>query len=553
MLTDIEISQNAKLLPIKEIAAKLKLSEDQIEPYGNDKAKIKLPIKDQNKKKKLILVTSINPTPAGEGKSTLMIGLGDAMNQINLQTSIAIREPSMGPVMGMKGGAAGGGYAQIEPMMDINLNFTGDIHTISEAHNTIAALLDNSIQKGNKLNIDPRKVTWTRSIDVNDRELRQMVIGLGGASTGVPRQSSFEITAASELMAVLCLSNDLNDLKNKVYKILIAYTYDNKPITVGDLKIQGAIAIILKDAIKPNLVQTLEHTPAYIHGGPFANIAHGCNSILATKASLNTSDYTLTESGFGSDLGAQKFMDLVSPKLDKTPDTIVIVATVRALKFNGGQAKDDLNNENLDALKDGVKNLKQHVKAMKNYNTPIIVTINKFYSDTDQELEFLTNYVKNELKVDVEIANVYEEGCKGAIKLAEKVKTLANEENSFNHIYEQNDDVETKLNKIITKIYGGKGIELSSKAKKDLALIKQNNWDKMDICIAKTQYSLSDDPKKLGAPNDFTIQISSLVPKLGANFIVAMTGKIITMPGLPTKPAALDMDIDEDGKIKGLF
>ncbi|TPR25559.1 formate--tetrahydrofolate ligase [Apilactobacillus micheneri] len=551
MKTDIEISQSTKLEKINLIAKKLGLSEKDIENYGDYKAKINLPIKKQ-KDGKLILVTSINPTAAGEGKTTLTIGLGDAFNQINKNCAIALREPSLGPVMGIKGGATGGGYAQVAPMEDINLFFTGDFPAITEAHDTLSALIDNHIHHGNQLNIDPRQVEWKRVVDINDRELRHAIVGLGGRTSGVPREDGFDITVASEIMAVLCLSNDLKDLKNKLGKILIAYTYDKEPITVNDLGVTGALALLLKDAIKPNLVQTLEHTPAFIHGGPFANIAHGCNSILATKAAIHSADYAITEAGFGADLGGEKFLDITAPKIGKNPDAIVIVATIRALKLNGGVNKNDLDNENVEALLNGADNLGRHIKNMKQYGKPVVVAINKFTSDTINEMKALDQYIKDQ-GVKAINTDVWAKGGKGAIDLANELVAACDEQHDFKPLYNKNDDILTKINKVVKNIYGGSNVELSSKAQSQLKAIKKRGWDKMPVCIAKTQYSFTDNAKLLGAPNNFIIHVRELQPRLGAGFIVALTGKVLTMPGLPTHPAALDMDIDNDGKIKGLF
>ncbi|TPR13941.1 formate--tetrahydrofolate ligase [Apilactobacillus timberlakei] len=551
MKTDIEISQSTKLEKINLIAKKLGLSEKDIEKYGDYKAKINLPINKQ-KDGKLILVTSINPTAAGEGKTTLTIGLGDAFNQINKNCAIALREPSLGPVMGIKGGATGGGYAQVAPMEDINLFFTGDFPAITEAHDTLSALIDNHIHHGNQLNIDPRQVEWKRVVDINDRELRHTIVGLGGRTSGVPREDGFDITVASEIMAVLCLSNDLKDLKNKLGKILIAYTYDKEPITVNDLGVTGALALLLKDAIKPNLVQTLEHTPAFIHGGPFANIAHGCNSILATKAAINSADYAITEAGFGADLGGEKFLDITAPKIGKNPDAIVIVATIRALKLNGGVNKNDLDNENVEALLNGADNLGRHIKNMKQYGKPVVVAINKFTSDTINEMKALDQYINNQ-GVKAINTDVWAKGGKGAIDLANELVEACDEQHNFKPLYNKNDDILTKINKVVKNIYGGSNVELSSKAQSQLKTIKKRGWDEMPVCIAKTQYSFTDSAKLLGAPENFTIHVRELQPRLGAGFIVALTGKVLTMPGLPTHPAALDMDIDNDGKIKGLF
>lgn len=551
MKTDIEISQSAELKNISEIASSLNISDDQMDPYGKYKAKINLPFAG-SKNGKLILVTSINPTASGEGKTTLTIGLGDAFHRINKSVAIALREPSLGPVMGIKGGATGGGYAQVAPMEDINLFFTGDFPAITEAHDTLSALIDNHIHHGNKLNIDPRTITWKRVVDINDRELRNVIVGLGGRTSGVPREDGFDITVASEIMAVLCLSEDLNDLKEKLGKILIGYSYDRQPVTVSDLGVTGALALLLKDAIKPNLVQTLEHTPAFIHGGPFANIAHGCNSILATKAAIQHADYAITEAGFGADLGGEKFLDITSEKLGKRPDAIVIVATVRALKLNGGVNKNDLNQENVDALLKGAKNLGRHIANMKQYNKPVVVAVNEFTSDTEKEINALNDYIK-EQGVKPFNTTVWENGGAGATELAEELVNVCDNNQEFKPLYNNDDDFMDKLNAIVTKIYGGNGVVLSNKAKTQLKKLVKNGWDKLPICVAKTQYSFTDNAKELGAPVDFSINVSDIQPKLGAGFIVVLTGKILTMPGLPSHPAALDMDIDNDGKITGLF
>ncbi|MDH5105895.1 formate--tetrahydrofolate ligase [Lentilactobacillus diolivorans] len=553
MKSDVEISQAARMEPIVKIADKLGINEDQIEQYGHYKAKINFKPTDQGKDGKLILVTSINPTAAGEGKTTVTIGLGDAFTELGKKVALALREPSLGPVMGMKGGATGGGYAQVIPMDDINLHFTGDFDALTEAHNTLAALIDNHIQHGNQLNIDPRQITWKRVLDVNDRELRQVVIGLGGRTSGVPRQDGFDITVASELMAILCLSTSLSDLKERIGKMLIGYTYDRQPVLVSDLKVQGALTLLLKDAIKPNLVQTIEHTPAFIHGGPFANIAHGCNSILATKAALHFGDYAITEAGFGSDLGAEKFMDIVSPRLKKTPDCVVVVATVRALKLNGGADKKHLNEENLDALKRGIVNLKRHVEGMQQYGKPVVVAINKFVSDSDNEIKYLADYVANNLEVPGEVITSWADGGKGAVNLAKQVITACNKPAQFQELFAPDAPLTDKMQAIVSKIYGGNDIELSRKAQNALKRIEKMGYDKLPICMAKTQYSFTDDAKSLGAPENFSIHVSDLQLKLGAGFIVALTGKILTMPGLPSHPAALDMDIDENGRITGLF
>ncbi|HIW72345.1 MAG TPA: formate--tetrahydrofolate ligase [Candidatus Levilactobacillus faecigallinarum] len=552
MSTDIEISQATPLEPIETIAAKVGLTPDQIEPYGHTKAKITLPLKGQHDQGKLVLVTSINPTPAGEGKSTVLIGLGDALNRLGHQTVLALREPSLGPVMGLKGGATGGGHAQVVPMEDINLHFTGDMHALTEAHDTLAALIDNHIQQGNALNLDPRQIVWKRVLDINDRALRQTVIGLGGRTSGVPRQDGFDITVASELMAVLCLSEDLSDLKRRVNRILIGYTMDKQPVTVGDLKVGGAITLLLKDAIKPNLVQTLEHNPAIIHGGPFANIAHGCNSILATQTALQLGDYTVTEAGFGADLGGEKFMDINVPALGKTPDAVVLVATVRALKYNGGVKRADLETEDLAALKQGSANLLRHIHSMQQYGVPVVVAINRFTSDTDAEVTTLMQIVEDQ-GVAVATTTEWADGGAGAEALAEKVVTAADQASTFTPLVPAGSDLMTQMTAITQKVYGGAKVELSAKAQRQLKTFHERGWDTLPVCMAKTQYSLTDDAKQLGAPTDFTIHVREFSPRLGAGFVVALTGNVLTMPGLPKHPAALDMDIDADGTITGLF
>ena len=553
-MTDIEIADQATLEPITEIAEKLGLSEDEIEQYGKYKAKIDLNVKPlPDKKHKLILVTSINPTPAGEGKSTVLIGLGDALNQLNYQTTIAMREPSMGRVFGIKGGATGGGYSQVVPMGDINLNFTGDLHALTSANNTLAALIDNYIMRDNAMNLDPRRIIWKRVEDVNDRALRNVVTGLGGPMAGVPRETGFDITAASELMAILCLSTSLHDLKERISRIVVGYTYDKEPVTVGQLNFQDAITIILKDALKPNLVQTLDHTPTIVHGGPFANIAHGCNSVLATQTALNLSDYTVTEAGFGADLGGEKFLDIKQRVLGKHPDAIVIVATVRALEYNGGAKLADLNEENLDALKKGMANLNRHIKNMQLYGLPIVVAINHFVSDTDKEIQMIKDDCAKQ-NVEAILTDAWAKGGKGTHDLANKVVELADSPSEFTHIYDvQVDDLQTKLEKIAKQIYGAKEVSFSRKTQNQLKRFAKYGWNDLPVCIAKTQYSFTDDQKQLGAPTDFTFHIRELVPKIGAGFVVALAGNMMTMPGLPKEPAAVNMTIDDNGKITGLF
>lgn len=557
-MSDIQIAQEneaKEMQPITAIAEQAGLTAADLEQYGPYKAKINFAainrLKDQEDGK-LILVTSINPTPAGEGKSTVTVGLGDALRQLDQSAVIALREPSLGPVMGMKGGATGGGYAQVVPMADINLHFTGDMHALTAAVNTLAALIDNHLQQGNALNIDPRRIIWKRALDINDRALRQVVIGLGGPVQGMPRQDGFDITVASELMAILCLATDITDLKRRISQIVIGYTYDRQPVTVGELEITGAIAMLLKDALKPNLVQTLEHTPALIHGGPFANIAHGCNSILATQTALKMGDIAITEAGFGADLGAEKFLDIKVPQLGKTPDTIVIVATVRALKYNGGVALADLTTENLGALDKGFSNLAKHIANMQRYGVPVVVAINEFTSDTEAEVTMLQEKCA-ELGVKAVLASVWAHGGKGGLDLAQAVLEALDQPKNFQPLYDPNADIQSKLTTIVTDIYGGKKVVFEGKAINQLKEIEKNGWDHLPVCIAKTQYSLSDDPKALGAPTDFTVHVRELIPKLGAGFIVAMTGTVLTMPGLPKKPAALNMDVTEDGLISGLF
>lgn len=554
MKTDIEIAQSADVWPIEKIASQVGLKPEEWEPYGRDKAKVQLSEQSQeNKLGKLILVTSINPTPAGEGKSTVTVGLADALMHQKHKTMVALREPSLGPVMGLKGGATGGGYSQVVPMADINMHFTGDFHALTSAHNTLAALIDNSLYQGNPLNLDPRRILWKRALDVNDRALRHVTIGLGGPTSGVPREDGFDITVASELMAILTLSRDLTDMKQRISKIVIGYTYDKNPVTVADLGVAGAITTLLKDAIKPNLVQTLAHTPALIHGGPFANIAQGTNSILATKTALQLSDYVVTEAGFGADLGGEKFLDFKAPLLGKVPDTIVIVATVRALKMHGGEDKQNLKTPNLSALKLGLVNLGQHIKSMKRYGVPVVVAINQFTHDTKEELALVNDYAKS-LGVEAYVADVWGQGGLGAQDLATGVvqATEQAESQNFQPLYQPEDEAIVKINHIVQKIYGGDKAVLSGKAEKQLATFKKYGWDKLPIIMAKTQNSLTDDSKRIGAPKNFDIHIREFIPKLGAGFLVALTGSILTMPGLPKHPAALDIDIASDGQITGL-
>ena len=553
MLTDLEIAQSANILKVSEIAKKLNISEDDLEYYGKYKAKVNLDVLDKGTKDgNVILVTAINPTPAGEGKSTTTIGLADALNSLGYNTMVALREPSFGPVLGVKGGAAGGGYAQVIPMEDINLHFTGDFHAIGLANNAIAAALDNHIYQGNELGIDPTRVIWHRVVDMNDRALRNIIIGLGGSSNGVPREDHFDIVVASEIMAVLCLSNSLEDFKEKVSKIVVAYKYDKTPVTVADLKMQGAVTVIMKDAIKPNLVQTLEHTPAFVHGGPFANIAHGCNSILATKMATKLADYVVTEAGFGCDLGAEKFFDIKCRKAGISPKCVVVVATIRALKMHGGVAKEDLNVENVEALNAGIANLAKHVENVSKFGLPAVVAINRFASDTEAEIEALLSWAK-ENNVAISLSEVFAKGSEGGKDLAAKViETINKGEADFKVLYDECDTIKNKIKKIAKEIYGASDVEFSTAAKSQLVQFKKNGWANLPICMAKTQYSLSDNPKLLARPEGFVLQVRELKPSIGAGFIVCLTGEIMTMPGLPKEPAANKIDL-VDGKTVGLF
>ena len=554
MLTDLEIAQQADIKPIKEIAKKLNINEDDLEFYGKYKAKVDPNCIRAKEDGKVILVTAISPTPAGEGKSTTTIGLSDALNKLNYQTIVALREPSFGPVMGVKGGAAGGGYAQVIPMEDINLHFTGDLHAITTANNAIASMIDNHIHQGNKLGIDPTRIIWHRCLDMNDRALRSVIVGLGGSSNGVPREDHFDITVASEVMAVLCLSTSLEDFKKRIARMIVAYTYDKKPVTVDDLNATGAVALIMKDALKPNLVQTLEHNPALIHGGPFANIAHGCNSVIATKLAMKLADYVVTEAGFGADLGAEKFLDIKCRQTGIKPSCVVIVATIRALKMHGGVLKEDLKNENVEALMAGIVNLEKHIENIKKYNLPYVVAINKFYTDTKNEVEALENWAKKNGHT-VSLSEVFTDGGNGGLDLAKNVINQIEKNDgskTFKCIYDENDSIKDKITTIAKEIYGAGAVEFSSLAKTQMKQFKKNGWDNLPICMAKTQYSLSDNPKLLGRPEGFTLTIRELKPSIGAGFIVALTGDIMTMPGLPKEPAAEKMDII-DGKIVGLF
>ena len=557
MLTDIEIAQSVTPKNILEIARSAGIDEKYVEPYGKTKAKLDLSLLNELSEKKngkLILVTAITPTPAGEGKTTTTIGLADGMHRLGKKVSVALREPSLGPVFGIKGGAAGGGYAQVIPMEDINLHFTGDFHAIGAANNLLAAMLDNHIYQGNALNIDPRRITWHRCVDMNDRQLRFITDGLGGRVNGVPREDSYDITVASEIMAILCLSSSISDLKERLSRIIVGYTYDEKPVTAGDLKAAGAMTALLKDALKPNLVQTLEGTPAFVHGGPFANIAHGCNSVIATKTALKTSDYAVTEAGFGADLGAEKFFDIKCRMAGLVPDAVVVVATVRALKMHGGLAKTELAAENLEALGKGVPNLLRHVSNIKNvFKLPSVVAINRFPTDTDAEIDFIIEKCK-ELGVNVVLSTVWAEGGKGGEALAREVIRLCEEEKGdFTFSYGLSGSIEDKIEAIVKKVYGGDGITVLPQAKKQIAALTALGFDKVPVCIAKTQYSFSDDQTKLGAPEGFKVTIKNVKVSAGAGFVVVLTGDIMTMPGLPKVPSAEKIDVDSDGKITGLF
>ncbi|MCR4901695.1 MAG: formate--tetrahydrofolate ligase [Butyrivibrio sp.] len=556
MKTDIEIAQETVMQPIKEVAAKLGMTEDDIELYGKYKAKIseeylrKLP---KDKDGKLILVTAINPTPAGEGKTTVSVGLGDALSRLGKKTVIALREPSLGPCFGVKGGAAGGGYSQVVPMEDINLHFTGDFHAITSANNLLAAILDNHIQQGNELGIDTRQVVWKRCEDMNDRVLRNIVVGLGNKMDGVVREDHFVITVASEIMAILCLATDMQDLKKRLSNIIVAYNFKGEPVTAKELNAVGAMAALLKDAIKPNIVQTLEHTPVIIHGGPFANIAHGCNSVRATKAALALGDYVVTEAGFGADLGAEKFLDIKSRIANLHPAAVVLVATIRALKYNGGVPKDELNNENLDALKKGIVNLEKHIENIQKFKVPVVVTLNSFVSDTEKEIEFVSEFCKSK-DCEFALANVWAKGGEGGVELAKKVLyTIENKESNYTPIYSTELSIKEKIKTIATEIYGAGDVSYTAAANKQIANLEKLGFANTPICMAKTQYSLSDDASKLGRPEGFTLGVREVYVSAGAGFVVVLTGSIATMPGLPKAPAAYRIDVDEEGKITGLF
>ena len=555
-LTDIEIAQSCEMKPITEIAASAGIDEAMLEPYGKYKAKIdlSLPGDESRKNGKLVLVTAITPTPAGEGKTTTTIGLADGLRRIGKNSVVALREPSLGPVFGIKGGAAGGGYAQVVPMEDINLHFTGDFHAIGAANNLLAAMIDNHIQQGNALGIDPRRITWKRCVDMNDRQLRFIVDGLGGRVNGTPREDGFDITVASEIMAVLCLSSSLSDLKERLSRIIVGYTYSEEPVTAGQLKAAGAMTALLKDALKPNLVQTLEHTPAFVHGGPFANIAHGCNSVIATRMAMKMGDYAVTEAGFGADLGAEKFLDIKCRMAGLTPDAVVIVATVRALKMHGGLSKKELDREDLVALEKGIPNLLRHVSNIKNvYKLPCVVALNRFPTDTDAEVDFIIDKCRS-LGVNTVLSTVWAEGGRGGEALAREVVRLCEEEKGdFTYSYTDGMSLEEKINAVVTKIYGGRGAAFLPAAKKQLEKLEEMGFGSCPVCIAKTQYSFSDDPAKLGAPEDFTVTVKNVRVSAGAGFVVVLTGDIMTMPGLPKVPAAERIDVDADGRITGLF
>lgn len=556
MKTDIEIAKEATLLPIAEVAAKLDIDFEDLELYGKYKAKLTDELWDkvkENKDGKLVLVTAVNPTPAGEGKTTVTVGLGEAFGRLNKKAVIALREPSLGPCFGVKGGAAGGGYAQVVPMEDLNLHFTGDFHAITSANNLLAAMLDNSIKQGNELGIDTNRIVWKRAVDMNDRVLRNVVVGLGDSADGVVREDHFVITVASEIMAVLCLADDMEDLKRRLSNIIVAYNFEGKPVTAADLKAVGAMAALLKDAIKPNLIQTLEHTPAIVHGGPFANIAHGCNSVRATKTAMKLADYVITEAGFGADLGAEKFFDIKCRMADLKPDAVVLVATVRAMKYNGGVEKTELSKENLDALKKGIVNLEKHIENLQQYGVPVVVTLNKFITDTDAEFSFVKEFCEAK-GCEFELAEVWEKGGLGGEALAKKViETLETKESHFKPIYEDELSIKEKIEAVCKKIYGAEGVTFSPAASRSIATIEGLGFGKMPVCMAKTQYSLSDDPVKLGRPEGFTVNVREAYISAGAGFVVVITGNIMTMPGLPKAPAAFQIDVDKDGKISGLF
>ncbi|WP_078546251.1 formate--tetrahydrofolate ligase [Litchfieldia alkalitelluris] len=554
--SDIQIAQEASMIPIKELADSIGIDLIDLEPYGHYKAKLSLDLLKKNDTKqdgKIILVTAVNPTPAGEGKSTVTVGLGQALAKLNKKAIIAMREPSLGPTMGVKGGATGGGYSQVIPMEDINLHFTGDIHAITTANNALSAMIDNHIYQGNEKQIDARRVVWKRVVDLNDRALRNVIIGLGGPIQGVPREDGFDITVASEIMAIFCLASDLQDLKKRLSRIVVGYTYNKQPVTVGDLGAEGALTLLLKDAIKPNLVQTLEHTPAIIHGGPFANIAHGCNSVIATKMAAKLGDFVVTEAGFGADLGAEKFLNIKTQSAGIEPSAVVIVATIRALKMHGGVSKQNLQQENIQALTLGMENLQKHIETIQEFGLPFVVAINRFLTDTEEEVDVIKQWCQKN-KYPVALTEVWEKGGEGGIELAKIVLDVIEQDKlNFSPLYKADQSIDEKINSIVKKVYGAIGVEFSSKARKQLIEIEENGWGSLPICMAKTQYSLSDNPTLLGRPRDFIITIRELRPKIGAGFIVALTGDVMTMPGLPKTPAALKMDVDEFGNAIGLF
>lgn len=552
-LTDQEIAAKAEIQPIEDIAAKANIPNEALELHGKYKAKVDIhQIEGDENKSKVVLVSAMNPTPAGEGKSTVTVGLSDAFNKLEKNVMVALREPSLGPVMGVKGGATGGGQAQVLPMEEINLHFNGDLHAITTANNALSAFIDNHIHQGNKLNLDPRRVSWKRVIDMNDRALRQVVVGLGGPSRGVPREDGFDITVASEIMAVLCLATDIMDLKAKLGDMIIGYTYDRKPVTAKELEVEGALALLLKEAIKPNLVQTMEGTPALIHGGPFANIAHGCNSLIATNTARKLADIVVTESGFGSDLGGEKFMNIKARKGDFKPDVIVLVATIRALKMNGGVAKADLGEANVDALKEGIVNLGKHIENARKFGVEPVVALNDFVTDTDEERDFVLDWCKGQ-NVRVSLTQVWEKGGEGGVDLANQVLEVLDQPQEFKHLYDLELPIDQKIDRIVKEVYGGEGVVLTAKAQKQLEEIEANGFGNLPVCMAKSQYSLSDDPKKLGRPEGFTVTVRELNVKAGAGFVVALTGDIMTMPGLPKTPSAVNMDVDAEGNSKGLF
>ena len=556
MKSDIQIAQEATMQPIKEVAASIGIAEDDIELYGKYKAKISDELIERSKNNpdgKLILVTAINPTPAGEGKTTITVGLGQAFGKLGKKAIIALREPSLGPCFGIKGGAAGGGYSQVVPMEDLNLHFTGDFHAITSANNLLAALLDNHIQQGNELGIDPRQIVWKRCLDMNDRVLRNVVVGLGSKMDGMVREDHFVITVASEIMSILCLAVDMNDLKRRLGRIIVAYTFDGKPVTADDLQATGSMAALLKDALKPNLIQTLEHTPAFVHGGPFANIAHGCNSVRATCTALKLADYVITEAGFGADLGAEKFFDIKCRKAGLKPDAVVLVATIRALKYNGGVPKDELSAPNLEALKKGIVNLEKHIENLQKFGVPVVVTLNSFITDTEEETAFIEKFCKDR-DCEFALAEVWEKGGEGGVSLANKVlETLETKKSSFKPLYEDDLSLKEKIEKVAKEIYGADGVTYAPAAERELKRITDLGMDKFPVCMAKTQYSLSDDAKKLGRPTGFKINVREVYVSAGAGFVVAINGAIMTMPGLPKKPAAYQIDVNDDGVITGLF